>query len=125
MDLNRKRKERSGIPAFKVKEADVIRAVAQWLSIHRIPYLRMNSGALKSPRGQLVPFGRKGASDFLALGPPPEGKAIWIECKRPSGGILSAYQREFLDMVNRRGCIGIVVRSAEELEEQLKEAGMI
>jgi hypothetical protein len=62
-------------------------------------------------------------SDFYAIG--PAGISIWIECKRPKGGRLSADQKEFLDCINRSGGIGIVVSSVESLELQLKEAGVI
>jgi hypothetical protein len=109
--------------AFAVKEGDVINAVAAWLALRRMPHWRMNSGALKTQRGQLVRFGARGMSDFYAVG--PAGISIWIECKRPRGGVVSAAQKGFLDCINRSGGIGIVVNSIESLEEQLKEAGII
>jgi len=109
--------------AFTPKEADVLKAVDHFLSIKKIPHWRINSGALKTERGHLVRFGAKGMSDFYAIG--PNGLSIWIECKRPKGGVLSAAQKEFLDCVNRHGGIGIVVSSVESLELQLKEYGVI
>jgi hypothetical protein len=60
-------------------------------------------------------------SDIYALG--PWGKSIWIECKRPRGGIVSKAQKEFLECVNQHGGIGIVVSSIESLEMKLKEKG--
>lgn len=111
--------------SFTIKEGDVIDAVTKWLALHKIPHWRINSGMLKNPRGQPVRFGAKGMSDFFAIGPAPEGKSIWIECKRPRGGVVSAAQKDFLDCVNRHGGIGIVVKSIESLEQQLKEAGII
>jgi hypothetical protein len=125
MNRNRYTKERDGSPVFKAKEADVLRAVGQWLALNHIPYWRINSGGLKNSHGRLVLFGAKGMADFCAIGPAPEGKSIWIECKRPDGGVVSAAQREFLDCINRRGGIGIVVNSVESLEQQLKEAEVI
>jgi RecB family endonuclease NucS len=83
----------------------------------------MNSGALKTPRGKFIKFGATGMADIYAIG--PEGKSIWIECKRPRGGVVSAAQRGFLDCINRHGGIGIVVTSVESLEQQLNEAGVI
>jgi hypothetical protein len=62
-------------------------------------------------------------ADFYAIG--PAGISIWIECKRPVGGRLSADQKEFLDCINREGGIGIVVNSVESLESQLKEAQIL
>jgi hypothetical protein len=116
-------KGKEGIPVFKGKEADVIRAVDQWLFLKRLPHWRINIGALKNSRGRPVRFGAKGMSDFYAIG--PAGISIWIECKRTEGGIVSTAQREFLDCVNRNSGVGIVVRSVEELELQLKDAGVI
>jgi hypothetical protein len=116
---------KNGIPAFKVKEADVLHAVSQWLALNHIPYWRINSGGLKNSRGRLVLFGAKGMADFYAIGPAPEGKSIWIECKRPKGGRLSEAQKEFLDCINRNGGVGIVVNSVDSLENQLKEARII
>jgi hypothetical protein len=112
-------------PAYQIKEADVLNAVLRWLALHRIPHWRVNSGGLKDSHGRLVCFGATGMSDIHAIGPAPEGKSIWIECKRLRGGVVSAAQNEFLDCVNRHGGIGIVVNSIESLEQQLKEVGVI
>jgi hypothetical protein len=106
-----------------VRENSVINAVDVYLTLKCIPHYRINSGALVTPRGQLIRFGSKGMSDFYAIG--PAGISIWIECKRPKGGRLSADQKEFLDCINKHSGIGIVVRSVEELESQLKDAGII
>jgi hypothetical protein len=106
-----------------VRENQVLNAVDEYLALKRIPHYRINSGALKTPRGQLIRFGSKGMSDFYAIG--PDGISVWIECKRPKGGRLSEAQKEFLDCINRNGGVGIVVNSVESLELQLKEAGVI
>jgi len=113
----------AGGHAFAASEGDVMSAVLQWLALKRIPHWRVNSGALKTQRGNLVRFGAKGMADIYAIG--PGGISVWIECKRPKGGALSAAQREFLDCVNRNGGVGIVVSAIESLELQLKEAGVI
>jgi hypothetical protein len=108
---------------FSPKESDVLKAVSHWLSLKKIPHWRINSGALKDKNNRLVRFGAKGMSDIFAIS--HNGKSIWIECKRPHGGIVSAAQKEFLDCINRNGGIGIIVSSVESLELQLKEAGVI
>lgn len=125
--MNPARKERPGgrDPAFAVRESEVIGAVDQWLSARGIPHWRINTGGLKTERGRLVRFGAKGMADFAAIGPAPGGKAVYIECKRPKGGVLSQAQKEFLDCVNGCGGVGIVVSSAESLELKLREAGII
>jgi len=56
-------------------------------------------------------------ADIYAIG--PDGISVWIECKRPKGGVVSEAQREFLDCVNRNGGVGIVVSTIESLELQL------
>jgi hypothetical protein len=117
------RKPKAENPLRSVKEGPVIKAVDQYLSLKHIPHYRMNSGALENKYGQPVKFGATGMSDFYAIG--PAGISIWIECKRPVGGVVSEAQHEFLDCINRHGGIGIVVNSIESLEQQLKEAEVI
>ena len=119
----RKNRSRNREDAYNPTEADVINAVLGWLAARRIPHWRINSGALKNQSGQLVRFGARGMADIAAIG--PDGRAIWIECKRPKGGVASAAQREFLDCINRNGGVGIIVSSVESLELQLEEAGVI
>jgi hypothetical protein len=123
MKRERYRKEKAGMPAFKIKEADVLCAVERWLAIKRIPYWRQNSGALKNARGQLVRFGKKDSADITGIDP-NTGRRIEIECKAP-GENLREGQRQFLDMINRCYGVGICVQSVEELEEQLREAEVI
>jgi hypothetical protein len=123
MNRNLHRKEKDGIPAFKVKEADVLNAVLQYLSIKKIPAWRQNSGALKNAHGQLVRFGKKDSADITGIDP-KTGHRIAIECKAP-GKSLREGQRQFLDMINRCMGIGICVHSVEELEVELKEAGVL
>ncbi|MDR2477082.1 MAG: VRR-NUC domain-containing protein [Treponema sp.] len=100
-----------------------MKVVDEYLTLKRIPHYRINSGGLKDSHGRLVRFGAKGMADFYAIG--PAGISVWIECKRPKGGRLSAAQKEFLDCVNRHSGVGIVVNSVESLESQLQEAGII
>jgi hypothetical protein len=123
MNRNRYRKEKDGASAFKVKEADVLRAVDQWLALRRIPHWRNNSGALKNAHGQLVRFGKKDSADITGIDP-KTGRRLEIECKAP-GESLREGQRQFLDMINRCFGVWICVHSLEELEEQLKEAEVI
>jgi hypothetical protein len=118
-----KRRQKKESPTPKVGEKTVMKIVSQFLALHKIPHWRINSGGLKDKHNRLVRFGAKGMSDFYAIG--KDGISIWIECKRPTGGVLSEPQKNFLDCINRNGGIGIVVNSVESLEEQLREAGII
>jgi hypothetical protein len=124
MAYGQKRKmQNTASPVQSVGENSVLSMVKEYLSLRQIPHWRINSGALRDKYNRLVRFGAEGMSDIYAIG--PEGISIWIECKRPIGGRVSAAQREFLDCINRNGGIGIVVNSIESLEQQLKEAGVI
>ena len=120
---NGQRKKRITSPMQAVGEKYVMRIVSEWLELHKIPHWRINSGGLRDKHNRLVRFGAAGMSDYYAIG--KDGVSIWIECKRPVGGILSEPQANFLDCINRNGGIGIVVNSVESLEQQLKEAGVI
>ena len=105
------------------KEAYIITAVCGYLAAVGVPYWRINSGAYKTERGGFVRYGAPGMADVYAVG--PAGRSIWIECKRPEGGRLSAAQAEFLEVINKAGGVGIVVNSIDSLETQLKERGVI
>jgi hypothetical protein len=123
MNPERNRKEKEGIPAFKVKEADVMNAVFQYMAIRKIPCWRNNTGALENERGRFVRFGKKDSADITGIDP-KTGRRIEIECKAP-GKSLRPGQREFLDMINRCCGIGICVHSVEELAEQLQDAEVL
>jgi VRR-NUC domain len=57
----------------------------------------------------------KGVSDILGI---YNGKPLAIEVKSKTGR-LSPEQREFLDLFNNLGGIGIVARSVEDVEQSL------
>ena len=117
-----KRRERNREPALRPSEADVLAAALQFLAAYGIPAWRNNTGAFVNVRGRLVRFGKEGSSDITGIDP-RTGRRIEIECKAP-GKKLREGQRQFLDMVNRNGGIGLCVHSSEELEAGLKEAGV-
>jgi hypothetical protein len=105
------------------REAPVVKAALEYLELKGVPCWRINSGAYKTERGGFVRYGAKGMSDIHAIG--REGVSIWIECKKPKGGVLSEEQKKFLDKVNESGGIGIVVNSIESLKIQLEGAGAV
>ena len=111
-----------------VREAEVLRQVEEWLTVRHIWHMRCNNSAGKAQSGQFMRsftcngHAVSGVSDIYAV---KDGISIWIECKRPVGGRLSAGQRNFLDAMNRNGAVGIVVNGIESLESQLKDAGVI
>ena len=120
-------REKSGI-GRKIREAEILRQVEEWLTLRRIWHMRCNNSAGKAQSGQFMRsfscngHAVNGVSDIYAV---KDGTSIWIECKRPVGGKVSEAQRNFLDAMNRNGAVGIVVNSIESLESQLREAGIV
>ena len=120
-------REKSGI-GRKIREAEILRQVEEWLTLRRIWHMRCNNSAGKAQSGQFMRsfscngHAVNGVSDIYAV---KGGTSIWIECKRPVGGKVSEAQRNFLDAMNRNGAVGIVVNSIESLESQLREAGIV
>lgn len=112
----------------RIREAEILRQIEEWLTLRRIWHMRCNNAAGKAQSGQFMRsftcngHAVNGVSDIYAV---KDGISIWIECKKPVGGRVSDAQRRFLDAMNRNGAVGIVVNSIESLEEQLKEAGVI
>lgn len=124
----RGRMREMGGPSRKIREAEVLRQVEDWLSVRHIWHMRCNNSAGKAQSGQFMRsfscngHAVNGVSDIYAV---KDGMSIWIECKRPSGGRVSEAQKNFLDAMNRNGAVGIVVNSVESLEAQLAEAGVV
>lgn len=120
-------RKKNDILEEEIKESQVLKDVESWLSLHHFWFMRCNNSAGKAQSGMFMrsftcnghPV--KGVSDIYAI---KDGVTLWIECKRPVGGVLSVDQRNFLDAMNRHGAVGIVVNSIESLENQLKEAGV-
>ena len=110
-----------------IKESVVLKQVEEWLTAHRIWHMRCNNSAGKAQSGRFMRSFTSnghtvdGVSDIYAI---KDGVSLWIECKRSVGGRLSDGQRNFLDVMNRNGAVGIVVNGIESLESQLKEAGV-
>lgn len=111
-----------------IREAEILRAVEEWLTLRHIWHMRCNNSAGKAQSGQFMRsftcngHAVNGVSDIYAV---KDGTSIWIECKRPVGGKVKEAQKHFLDAMNRNGAVGIVVNSIESLESQLAEAGVI
>jgi hypothetical protein len=110
--------------APKVLEQSVVREVDNLLNLCQIFHWRNQTGALKPAKSSRpIHYGKPGSADFLGIC--SDGRFLAVECKRPVGGITSDLQKKFLDEINRRGGVGIVVTSAADCYAQLKEAGVI
>jgi len=108
-----------------MKETEILKACLQFLSAHGIFHWRSNQIPAPLPGGGFRRFvGLKGVSDILGMSPQGDGRLLAIECKTETGRV-SEHQQVFLDRVTALGGVACVVRSVDELEADLKEAGVI
>jgi hypothetical protein len=136
-------------------ETQLVRQCLQFLSLHGIMAWRSNSGAVKgsytnkdgTTKQRFVRFsGAKGMSDITGIIPKmrrrtevtledgtplsmfdrevSRGVLLAVECKTDKGK-LRPDQKEYLLKITKAGGIALVVRSIEELESDLKEAGVL
>jgi hypothetical protein len=125
----------------KQTETDVVRDCLFWLKLMGGFAVRVNSGGPPDRDGR--PFrgnNRKGCSDCLVCLPWPGwlvteargcashrvGRFVAVEVKRPGARTKPARlaaQQAFLEQVEARGGVGLMVESVEDLERQLRERG--
>lgn len=98
--------------------SDVLACLKQLQAVGKVCwYARMNSGAGKLQYGnakasQFIRFGFPGCPDVL--GQLPDGRALGIEVKRPSGK-LTADQDAFITRANKHGALMFVARSGADV----------
>lgn len=117
-------------------EAQVSKAVRDYLAVRRIFFLRINSGVvfMAGPGGKKYPvrLAPKGTSDILALPAVKRTDAVhigaeglwhivplWIEVKG-AGGSLTEEQAEFQADRKRDGHMVCIARSVEDVERVLR-----
>jgi hypothetical protein len=100
------------------RESDVLRSCLELLQLRGILAWRTNNAGIFDPaRRRFRAFrGLKGVSDIL--GCLADGRMLAVETKSATGR-LSEAQRWFLDEVNRRGGLALVVRDVSELQAAL------
>jgi hypothetical protein len=100
-----------------VKEADLMRLIQRNLSAlgHRV--FRNNVGLAYTKDGTPIRFGL-GVGSADLVGWSKDGRFIAVEVKTPTGRVTPE-QAAFLSAVNAAGGIGVVMRSAVEIPEQL------
>ena len=103
-------------------EGYVVSACLDYLAVRGIHAWRNNSGVSRPERRDgsrgFVRFGHVGSADIIGV--LPGGRFLGIECKAPRGN-LSRHQLEFGQRVRADGGIYMVVRSVDDLIEQLQE----
>lgn len=100
-----------------MKEAEVLKACCDYLTLKGLFWWRNNSGATAFGEGsgrRFVRFGARGAPDILCLLPGSGGRLLCLEVKSPTGR-LSPYQKAFLDQAGKAGALCLVVRHVSEL----------
>lgn len=103
-------------------ETQVLRACLDYLTLRGIFHWRANQGVIPTPNGSYRRFvGLRGVADILGV--LQTGRFLAVEVKRP-GGRLSDEQKTFLGRVAELGGVACCVSSIEELEVDLKEAGV-
>lgn len=108
----------------KPTETDIVRQCLDYLRLCGWTAWRSNTGAAvytgAGGKRRFVRYGEPGIADILAIG--PGGRLIACECKSATGR-LRPEQEAFLASVRRAGGVALVVRSAAELAQLLREAG--
>lgn len=120
-----------------VSENSIRNACQQWLELKGAMVIRINSGGMFGSykgKARFLRFNSEpGCSDILCC--LPGGTFLAVEVKRPWGRRTPtdklnaanrrlAQQQAFLDAVRRRGGVGVMVSSVEELEHELTKAGV-
>jgi hypothetical protein len=112
-----------------MREADVLRAIRDYLRLRGFRIYRRNTGGAYAMRmggrEQFVRFSEPGAADLCGreIG---TGRTIEVEVKRPGGRTnpqLQALQQAWLDLAKRDGCIAFRASSVEEAEAALVSYG--
>jgi len=95
---------------YQVKERDVLASIKSYLKYGGWYTIRVHQG-LGSHRG---------VSDLVAV---KDGITVWIECKSPRG-TLSKDQQTFREAIEAHGGIYLLVRSIDDLVQQLEARGI-
>jgi len=102
-------------------ESLVLDGCLQYLELRGVYCWRNNTGTAKIA-DRWVSFGKKGSSDIIGL--LPFGKFLAVETKTEHGR-LSPEQSVFLERTRGSGGLAVVVKSWQELDKVLREAGYV
>lgn len=81
---------------------------------------RQNTGAARTPTGQVVRFGVPGQADIMGI-LAPSGRIISIEAKSATGRLSDA-QQNWRAMIERFGGLAIVARNVDDVRTALLQA---
>lgn len=103
-----------------MREADIQKAILEYLAAVRCLAFRMNTGVAQyegESRLRRVPFGVKGMADILAFHPKTK-LPVWIEVKTETGR-QSEYQKSFQRQVESHGHVYVLARSIDDVQMTL------
>ena len=66
---------------LKVREADILRSIVDYLKLRRVFFWRQNAGGYKTDAGHFIHYGTKGVPDICVI----KAGFIGLEVKRPGG----------------------------------------
>ena len=100
------------------KEKEIQKAILDWLRWNKVFCWKTNNVGIKKPNGSYIPAGMKGVSDILGI--LKGGVFLAIEVKRKKG-ILSDYQRDFINKIIDNGGVAFEARSLKDVKDYLKD----
>lgn len=95
---------------LKVREADILRSIVDYLKLRRVFFWRQNAGGYKTDAGHFIHYGTKGVPDICVI----KAGFIGLEVKRP-GGKQSPDQKLFEEALIAAGGRYHVVDSIDEV----------
>jgi hypothetical protein len=116
----------------KVLEKTIVKVIRDGLNACRIPNYRVRERICICPRCHqfIGQPSEEGIADLVGWIPaflwPGEGRSVplFIEVKRPKGGIEGEAQKQFLERAKRDGGIAMIARGWDEVADQLRGAGV-
>lgn len=61
---------------------------------------------------------------FIQAHPTPVGRALFIECKRPKGGVHRLAQQVFISLAKQSGCIAFFACRWDDVAAELRQLGI-
>lgn len=102
-----------------VKEIDIVNAIIKYLNYQGFYIFRVNAGMMFT-KGKVFRGAPAGVSDIIGI--TPQGKFIALEVKLPKRkNNVTLPQRQFLDTIIKKGGIGDVVDSIEDVKRYIKQ----
>jgi hypothetical protein len=111
---------------MRYRESAVVNACLRLLFLRGVAAWRVNSGSVKVGK-RLVRLAPAGTPDILGVLPAhgghPPGRLLGVECKR-KGGKLRDSQRAWMESMEPRGVLYLVVTDAAQLDAALTAEGV-